>query len=226
MKKAMTHKHMSNDQTGAKRLGGWKRRLAKFKRGTRGVAAVEFALLLPFMATITFGTAELILRFQTSDQFQRYTFQVGDLIAQFRNDTPATAATNYELTDAQLKDLLQYAWSSMQGQFTKGELQLHVASVGFEHKKGDPKVLWERSFSSDGNKLTSPAINSGEMKGMGEKLETILRVELNMKVSTPYTFIDPDETYDMSKVVYFRPRIERVMEINGKAAEKNKDWEG
>lgn len=200
--------------------------IRRFSRANKGVAAVEFALILPFMATITFGTAELILRFQTSDQFQRYTFQVGDLIAQFRNDTPSTKATNYELTDAQLQDLLQYAWNSMQGQFTKGDLRLDVASIGFEHKKGEPKVLWQRSLSSSGATVPPNVINEAEMNGMGEKLETILRVEMTMNVTTPYTFIDPSETYNMSKVVYFRPRMERAMEINGKSAEKNKDWKG
>ncbi|MEO0497795.1 MAG: TadE/TadG family type IV pilus assembly protein [Pseudomonadota bacterium] len=225
MAEPMTYTHTKNGTDSREPRSRWKRRLLTFKRGTRGVAAVEFAMLLPFMATVTFGTAELLLRFQTSDQFQRYTFQVGDLIAQFRNDTPATKGTNFELTDAQLKDLLSYAWNSMQGKFTKGELRLEVASVGFEAKKGLPRVLWQRSFSSKGTKLTPGAINTSEMEGMGEKLETILRVKMSMNVSTPYTFIDPDETYDMEKIVYFRPRTERVMEINGVAAEQNTNWE-
>jgi hypothetical protein len=197
---------------------------ACFLKRNQGLAAVEFAMILPFMVTFTLGSAELMLRFQVSDQFKRYTFQVADLVTRYENSKACSSGdASGSLTPDVLEELLDYAADSMNGTFTRGDLQLNVASIGYTLKNAEPRTLWSRSYSTGA--VETHSFDTSEVDGMGRALETIIRVNMTAAFETPYSYLDNESNFNVSKTVYFRPRIERVLELDCEDAEQNKNWE-
>ena len=189
-----------------------KKSLARFLRANRGVAAVEFALIAPVLVTICFGISEMLFRFQVSDQFNRQAYQVADLLT--RGSDVQTGGPNDDI-----HAVLQNANTAIGVGFINNSINLELASIGFEAKKGDPVVLWKRSTNA------TYKLNPNDVKGFGEKLETLLGVRLTLDANTPYSWFDKDTKLKIEKIVYFRPRVSRLIKINGAEAEQNKNWE-
>lgn len=83
----------------------WSRSLrAKFRvfhTDVSGVAAVEFALLVPILLIMTFGTVELSRALMIHKRFQRATAMVGDLVTREKQLWPADKAdANVTTADA------------------------------------------------------------------------------------------------------------------------------
>lgn len=72
-----------------------------FRTDVTGVAAVEFALLVPVLLMMTFGTIELSRALMIHKRFQRATSMVGDLVTREKQLWPETEAdANVTTTDA------------------------------------------------------------------------------------------------------------------------------
>ena len=67
------------------------RRLARFRDDTRGVAAIEFAMILPVLITMYFGLTELVRAIDTNRKTTLYARTIADLSGRATNGTPATA---------------------------------------------------------------------------------------------------------------------------------------
>ncbi|HWA20129.1 MAG TPA: TadE/TadG family type IV pilus assembly protein [Devosia sp.] len=60
--------------------------LMRFKRNDRAVAAVEFALIFPFLLTLYFGTIEASALFAADRRVNTISATMGDLVAQWDDD--------------------------------------------------------------------------------------------------------------------------------------------
>lgn len=169
--------------------------LAAFWRNTRGVAAVEFALIAPLMAMLYIGTAE-ISQALTVDRKLTYTASaLADLVAQ---DT--------RITDDEMGDIME-ASSAMLAPFDSAPLQLVVTSVVAD-SHGDTEVDWSDAKGGDarseGSKVTLP-------EGLTGPGDSIIMAEVSYTYSSPFSRFITDG-FVMEDRFYLRPRRVAVIE--------------
>jgi Flp pilus assembly protein TadG len=97
------------------------------RRDRRGVAAVEFALIVPLMLLIYLGSTEMVQGLMASRKLSIVARSLSDLVAQ----QPAGNA----LTDSQLNAVFAAATSIM-APFSTGSLKMTVSSVEFVDPNG------------------------------------------------------------------------------------------
>lgn len=212
-------------------------RLGLLARSTKGIAAVEFAMILPILLLVSFGTAEVIMRLHAYDKFTQYTLQFGDLISRHENGTDSLDMGN--LTTNEIQTLYDFARDNIVGNNSTGQLEITVSSIGFDISDGEPRLLWTRQMNN-GNSLVEP-VNAENYVGLGEPLESILVVQAGLDANTPFTLLGKNLTgsnsaqgtnpfangaYKFRKEVVFRPRNERALTIDGTLAESNTYWDG
>lgn len=119
------------------------RRIGDFAADRRGVSAVEFALILPILLILFFGTAEIT---QGVTVYRKVTItarSLADLIAR------TTTITNSDMSD------IFKAATSVVAPFDASNLQIVVSSVAID-ANGNATIAW-----SDAQNATPHAKNSG-----------------------------------------------------------------
>ena len=114
----------------------------RLKREDRGVAAVEFALILPLMLTIYLGTAELSQGLITT----RKSTNVADSLS----NLAAEQAAGAPLTDAEIADVFAAATAIMSPISTKS-LKTTVSSVVFYNPTGSMGLNAEPQWTITNN---------------------------------------------------------------------------
>jgi Flp pilus assembly protein TadG len=115
------------------------RLLARFRRNERGVAAVEFALIVPLMLALYFGSIEAAALFTADKRVNSISATVGDLVAQWDTD-------DGKLPTATMTDYLAAATGIMTPYSTTG-LQIVVTLVKVK-ADGSTVVLWSKANSA------------------------------------------------------------------------------
>lgn len=113
------------------------RLLGRFRRDTEAVAAVEFALIVPFLITLYLGSMEAAGLFTVDKRINSISATVGDLIGQW--DPADGTISNSELTnymDASKGILAPYS--------TTG-LKIVVSLVKVTKTTGATNVLWSKA---------------------------------------------------------------------------------
>lgn len=113
------------------------RLLGRFRRDTEAVAAVEFALIVPFLITLYLGSMEAAGLFTVDKRINSISATVGDLIGQW--DPADGTISNSELTnymDASKGILAPYS--------TTG-LKIVVSLVKVTKTSGATNVLWSKA---------------------------------------------------------------------------------
>lgn len=105
--------------------------IKRIARDRRGVSAVEFALIAPFMVALYFGLSELTLAMMTERRTSHTASAIADLAAQDAQTTPA------EL------DALLASGAAILKPFPATTLRLRVTSVRADAAAA-PKVAWSR----------------------------------------------------------------------------------
>ncbi|MEL6920023.1 MAG: TadE/TadG family type IV pilus assembly protein [Pseudomonadota bacterium] len=180
----------------------------KFSRDTEGVAATEFALLMPVMLAMLLGTFEVYFAYTAEDQFSRYTVQVADLMSR-----------ENELVTTDITAMLNLANRIMVEVDSENLVELHVASIGFP-KTGTPLTLWKRSAGG-----SSVTFDPADAAGIALPGETVLRVETHFTYTSPFTYFAKTNPNLKKKVVYFKPRETRAIAIDSNVAETNVNWD-
>jgi|HubBroStandDraft_2_1064218.scaffolds.fasta_scaffold34846_3 Flp pilus assembly protein TadG len=106
--------------------------LRQLAEDRRGVAAVEFALLLPVLALLYFGVVELTQGAMTEQRTQHVAATVGDLVAQ-----------NSTVTSAQVSDIFSVG-NTVMYPYPTTSLKLRVSSVSAD-AKGGVTVSWSQA---------------------------------------------------------------------------------
>ncbi|MEL6661613.1 MAG: TadE/TadG family type IV pilus assembly protein [Pseudomonadota bacterium] len=174
---------------------------------TRGVAALEFALISPFLAVLIYGLIELTLRFRAADEFQRYLQQAGDYLS--RED---------ELFSSDIDDIFAAAAQMMRAGYSTGNVHIDVASIGFK-SDGSPELLWRRHRGD-----TPPALNVSDAAGLGDPGESVLRVSARFSYQTPISQVIGTGQMNIDEAVFYRPRVTRLIAIDGAIHDDGVDW--
>jgi len=180
---------------------------ARLRQDRRGIAALEFALVAPFLVILILGIIEVSLRVRAADNFQRYLYQAGDYFS--RQD---------QLFTADIDEMYAAAADIMAPLDTSGRLDIDVASVGFI-SDGSPELLWRRERGNAPGDL-----DLVPMEGMGDPGESVIRVGATFRYTTPLSGILGGDSMTMTREVYFRPRLTRVIALNGEIHDDGANW--
>ncbi len=147
-------------------------RLRAFFADLRGVAAIEFGLLVPLLMLMTFGTIEITRALIVNKRFQRASSMVGDLVTREKQLWPETEA-DASVTTADAKATLAGIMQSIthvMDPYAVSTLQLKVYQVWAS--MADPtqtKIEWSYQYPTKatvgcGN---AKAVDTGVLVGNG-----------------------------------------------------------
>ena len=171
--------------------------LVRLSRDGSGVAATEFALILPLMVLMLVGMVEVFGLVQAYGKALSAAQVVSDLTS--RADSQTTGSMNAIVTGAQrvLDPLPSGA----------DRLGVRVASVGIS-SAGQPTLLWSYSWGGG-----APAIDVNDAVGLAGKGESVVMVTLR--------YVHPPilqailGSLSMNHNVVSRPRLVRLIPFNG-----------
>ena len=125
------------------------RLLDRFRRDQRANAAVEFALIIPFLITLYFGSLEAGSAFMADKRINSISATVGDLVGQWDPDHDGDSTTHY-LTTGTGGYLTGYfaAAAGILPPYPTTGLKM-VVSLIWVKSDGTSKVIWSKS--SDGS---------------------------------------------------------------------------
>jgi Flp pilus assembly protein TadG len=172
--------------------------LTRLFRDRRGVAAAEFALIAPALIFLIMGVLEMSFRFRATEEATRYVHQVADIVSR-----------ETDLEQADLQELFDASVFMMQPLDTTNDLDLDVASVGFEGADAEPTILWRRVAG------TEVSFDISETQGMGIEDESIIRVGVRYNYQSVLTELFGGGSIVIEKSAYARPRIERKVALDG-----------
>jgi len=119
----------------ANMLDRFRRTGRRFGRDGRGVAAVEFALVLPVLMVMYFGTLELTQAVSVSQKVTHLSSSVADLVTQTQS-----------ISGTEMNDIFT-ASSAIMAPFNTTSLQIIVAAVNYD-ADGTGKVAWSAAYHS------------------------------------------------------------------------------
>jgi Flp pilus assembly pilin Flp len=177
-------------------------RLRKLRRDNRGVAAIEFALLLPMLIALLIGCLEVTFKIWSTQKAEKLAVTLSDVVAQ------STAVTNADLV------ALIGAVDKIMDPFPFGddEGKIIISSVYVPQDETDADVNWQCSFPTSGglsatSKLGAKGATANLPAGftLVEK-DNVIVTEIFYK----YTPIAPGLMFDESIVyrrAWFKPRL-------------------
>lgn len=164
-------------------------RLARFRRDRRGVSAVEFALIAPFMILLYLGAVDLSLALSIDRKITSTASALADLVAQ--DDI---------ITDDEIVDILN-AGAVIVAPFDPNPLQIRISSVMMQ-TDGSVDVQWSDARG------TSPLAEGSTVAVPGGVLtpnRSIIMVEIDYGYDTLFSQLNVSR-FELSEVFYLRPR--------------------
>lgn len=164
--------------------------LKRFLRDTRGLSAVEFALISPLLVIFYFGTVEIDAML-TVDRRVTFTANVvADLVAQ--DDV---------VNQAELDAIFTAATAIMAPYDPDDEIRMIVTSVEL-NDDDDPVVVWSRGYNTEGYDADDDVDMPADIIPAGG---SIIMAETQFDYQAPLAFY-MDNAIRMSEVFYLRPR--------------------
>ena len=161
----------------------------RLKRDTRGVSAVEFAMLAPVMILMYFGLAEFCQGFMAQKRAGHAASMVADLVAQ--RDV---------LTGTQIDDTFEIGALIMKP-FSATPLKMRVSSIT-RGADGVARVDWSRG---DGMTALVKDATVTVPAGVIENGESLVMSESTYDYDSPADYMMPTVT-QFSQTFYLRPR--------------------
>jgi Flp pilus assembly protein TadG len=164
-------------------------------RCRRGLAAVEFALLLPMMVTLFFAILEMGNFLTVHRKIVQATQNAADLLTQEKT----LGNANFDDVTEALRVILR--------PFPDATLAYRVTSVVYNATSGAATVGWEKSYGTLG---TTPDGPTSTAAGLGLPGESSLVVNLSYVYTPLFTHIVPS-TISIGETAIARPRRVRVI---------------
>ncbi|MFK7793357.1 MAG: TadE/TadG family type IV pilus assembly protein [Devosiaceae bacterium] len=165
------------------------RRVRGFRKERRGVAAIEFGLIAPFMIALWLGGIELSQAVSADRKVSHASSALADLITQQNN-----------LTGAELDDIMD-ATQAIIMPFDVGNLTIQVAGVEIDNN-GDTEIMW-----SEARNGTAPAVGGVYDIPAPLIIPNSFLVVANLTYShTPATTTAITGPIELSDDFYLRPR--------------------
>ncbi len=171
-----------------------------FLKRERGVAVVEFALVVPLMLTVYIGCSEAASLLTVDRKVQSVAGAVGDLVAR----------SNKTLTKTELKDYFLAATSILAPYDATGLNQIIIAvSVS---SQGEATVLWSARYA--GGVLTDRVAEypKGKKYNLPSEMKDIATGQTVIAAETAYDYspligVVFDHTIDLRRSALFMPRF-------------------
>jgi len=167
------------------------RRLARaFWNETNGVAAVEFALVVPVMLVFFLGTVEMSDAMLAKRRLTSMTSTVADLISRAK-----------EIKDSDLDDVYTAALRIVAPDAPE-EVSIRITSVEIQ-LDGDIEVGWSEGLHTE---PYSPAQSIELPDGIGQPGGSIIMVESSYMHPNAVGFLNPVGPHEFDDVFYNQPR--------------------
>lgn len=174
--------------------------LRSFRKDKKGLAAVEFALLLPVMITLFFGVVEVSMLLSCRANVTNVASVAADLVAQEGNMTTSDVTNVFNAATAIL-----YPYDSTAAQITITSVVYDTATNSLT----SGKVAWSCAKNTSGKGVgTTINLPAGLMTANG----SVIMSEINYNYSSPTTQVVTG-TIPMTNTFYTKPR--RVLAIVG-----------
>ncbi len=179
-------------------------RLRKLRRDNRGVAAIEFALLLPMLLVLLIGCLEVTFKIWSTQKAEKLAVTLADVIAQSK---AVTFADLEKLTDAVDKIMDPFPFGN--------NGKVIISSVYVAEDETEPEVLWQCTNLPMGStySATSDVGVKGEEATLPADFETEMVPKDNVIVAEVfYTYhpIMPGLMFDEAPIyrrALFKPRL-------------------
>jgi hypothetical protein len=93
---------------------------------------------------------------------------------------------------------------------TADNLDVDISSIGFVGDDADPQVYWRRVAGA------AVTFDVNDIAGMGIKNETVIRVGVRYHYQSILSNLFGGAVTTMERVAFARPRVERVITLDGK----------
>ena len=163
--------------------------LRRFRRDTRGVSAIEFALIAPAMIAIYLGSVEISLALSIDRKITSASSALADLVAQ--DDV---------ITDDEIANIMT-AGRAIVAPFDADPLQMRVTSI-YMAMDDTVEVQWSDAVGmaphAEGGSISVP-------NGILERNRSVVMVEVQYQYDTLFSEIGVSQ-FDISEIFYLRPR--------------------
>lgn len=156
-----------------------------------GVAALEFALILPLLAILYFGTIEVSFLVEANRRVTSTTSSIADLVARTR-----------EVNYCEIEDVF-FASSRIIREKDPSKVKMRITSIVADPDSGEPMVEW--SQGRGGQTAHAPGANLKVETGIMPSAGSVIFAEVEYSYNTPFQHIIPSMT-KLSKQFYLRPR--------------------
>lgn len=178
--------------TAARMISSLRTKLSRFANDKRGVSAVEFAIVLPFMAILYLGGTAVTQGIIVKRKVVLVTHTVGDLVARDNNITNAEVTAIFDAAKAVFSP---YAWNPL--------LKIKITSVNI-NAAGAATVGWGEALQdtarAPNTTVTLPA-------GLGIPSTSIIWAEVSYAYTPPVGGSFTGGTITMTDQLYIRPRL-------------------
>ena len=165
------------------------RTLRRLAGDRRGVTAVEFALIAPFMILLYLGSVEISLALSIDRKITSISSALADLVAQ--DDV---------ITDDEIGDILN-AGTVIVAPFDPTPLEIRITSVMMD-TDGSVEVQWSDATGmapySEGSSISIPG-------GVLEPNRSVIMVEVDYQYDTMFGELGVSQ-FNISEIFYLRPR--------------------
>ena len=169
----------------------------RFRQDKRGVSAVEFALLLPIMLTLYFGTVEVSQMVSVKRKLSHATSALGDLVTQYA-----------KLDGTEMSNILD-ASSAIMVPFPDSELKIVLSGVWVDDK-GKAKVTWSEARHRAPLAKNAPISLPGNMNVADTGL-VVAELEYKYTPSIGYALTG---SFVLKDQFFLRPRVGDEVEYN------------
>jgi len=173
-------------------LASWRAKIARFTRDKRGVSAVEFAIVLPFMAILYLGGTAVTQGIVIKRKVVLVAHTVGDLVARDNNVTNAEVTAIF---DAAKAVFAPYGWNPL--------LKIKVTSVNI-NAAGTATVGWSEALQDTartvGSSVTLPT-------GLNAASTSIIWAEVSYNYTPTVGGSFTGGSIPMFDQLYIRPRL-------------------
>jgi Flp pilus assembly protein TadG len=165
-------------------------------RDSRGVAAVEFALLLPILALLYFGIVELTQGAMTQQRASHVASTIGDLVSQ------SSSVTSDQVVDIfNVGDTVMYPYPTT-------TLKMRVSSLSAD-AKGVVTVAWSKGVGGL-SKLAAGSSVSGLPTNVIGPNESVVMAESQYTYTSVFGQVMPSPVV-FSQKYYLHPRVSNAV---------------
>lgn len=145
------------------RVNAAMRRIRRGAHDEDGVAAIEFALVFPFLAMLLVGSIEMFLMSMASRKMTRVASTVGDLVTQAKG----------ALSKSTIQEYYKVAKHIM-GKFDEQNLALSIITYTKDDKDSAPRVAWRQNLGGFTCKDQAPQLTADQLAAMDDGNDLVI----------------------------------------------------